>query len=638
MTNIIDTQTARVPTPPPPPPFPRDPLAQTFLVPANLADAENGTDGVLLGKITIYFEQISTKENIVLEVREVENGYPTERVLPFGRLVKRPSDSDLVAVSQAQSKNTDLIGTPFVFDSPVYLATEKEYCFVLKPGFSTHEYRVWIARLGGDDVETGNPVTNDPGVGVLFLSTNDRTWVAHRDESVKFDLHVKKFETVEANPNGEDLVLRNRSYVVLGGIELATGSLDFAGGMNVEVTGTDIGSIASWNPMTKEIVVERNSTSIPVGDGVEAYFPSFGSKPSDTASNGYKDRIANGTYNVAARDLKVAWFEPRLYRGEYSGAKISGFSYRFGSTGDYKGAVFNDRNHTLLSSSANNDLKTSNGAKDFYAKMTMATSNPYLSPTLDRQAASILFYESLIDADASDEHLPGGGNAQAKYVGQTVELAEDAEDLRVLLTGFLPSGTESRAYARLLHAADTTNIKDQYWSRLERIGPTIHSASEDRNDYIEIEYQIQKPSLENHTDWTDSNATWVVSDADQLTDVTVPSGETLTAGDLLLVSKTVTQYRVVKVASTTGTTVELEEDLDMDTGNTTYSVGKLDDEHARQAFRDAGAEIPGSAAYFDGDGRRYRGFGTFSVKVVLVSDDPRKIPSVRDLRVIALDI
>ena len=391
--------------------------------------------------------------------------------------------------------------------------------------------------------------------------------------------------------------------------------------------------------MEKELVVSQDTLAGPPSSAgnVEAYFESFGSKPASTDDD-YDDRVANGTFGSASRRAKnidVAWLEPRIYRGEYSNAKISGFAYRFG-TGDHKGAVFNDRNHTLLNSFVSNTLDTggSGTAREFEATMKMKSTNPYLSPTIDRQSASVVFYESLVDAsgDISNEHLPGGGNAQAKYVGQTVELASDAEDIRVILTGFLPSGTEARVYARVLHSADDRGIRNQYWSRLERIGPVIHSSSQDRTDYIEIEYQIQKPVSRTNATFI-GEASWVQASADVLT-----VANTVAAGDLILISKSASEYRVGVVESRTASAITLTRDLDLNTSNTDYDVSKIDDEYVHQAFRDAGAAIEGSAVYYDGNNRKYEGFRSFGVKIVLASDDPRKIPSIRDLRVIALDI
>ena len=231
MTNVASNEiTARVPNPLPPRPRPRDPLAQTFTVPRDLVDADDGTDGVFLSKIVVYFEGRSNKHNLALEVREVENGYPTPKVLPFGRVVKKGSQVSVATVSE----NAWSGGTTFEFDSPIHILTETEYCFVIKPGGDSHDYKVWISRLGGTDKATGNPVTRDPGVGVLFLSTNDRTWVAHTDENVKFDLYVKKFETADA---GETVELRNRPRVVLTDVVLGDGSMDIEGGMRVDLQG-----------------------------------------------------------------------------------------------------------------------------------------------------------------------------------------------------------------------------------------------------------------------------------------------------------------------------------------------------------------------------------------------------------------
>ena len=126
-------------------------------------------------------------------------------------------------------------------------------------------------------------------------------------------------------------------------------------------------------------------------------------------------------------------------------------------------------------------------------------------------------------------------------------------------------------------------------------------------------------------------------------ELTLNAPDTLKENDLLLVAdqSVPTKYRVGVVSSdTTSTTVVLKDGLDIDTtGTPTYNVGKVKPEYLHQAFRDPGSAIEGAAAYFVPETfSRLEGFRTFAIKAVLTSDDHRKIPSLRDLRAIALDI
>ena len=61
------------------------PLAQTFLV---QGDAEVETSGRFLSSIDVYFAGKDDNLPITLEIRNVVNGYPGSKVLPFSRVVK----------------------------------------------------------------------------------------------------------------------------------------------------------------------------------------------------------------------------------------------------------------------------------------------------------------------------------------------------------------------------------------------------------------------------------------------------------------------------------------------------------------------------------------------------------------------
>ena len=156
----------------------RDPLAQTFMV--------SEDDGCFITKIDAFFQK---KDNILpvwVEIRNVINGYPGPKVLPFGRKLIEPSEVNL--------SDDATVATTFTFPSPVFLKSGVEYCVV----FQTHslDYLMWISQLGEIDVSgTNRVVSKQPTLGVLFKSQNNRTWNAIQAEDLKFTLYKAKFQT-----------------------------------------------------------------------------------------------------------------------------------------------------------------------------------------------------------------------------------------------------------------------------------------------------------------------------------------------------------------------------------------------------------------------------------------------------------
>ena len=152
----------------------RDPLAQSFLV--------EETGGIFLSKIDTYFFSKDTAGlPVSMEIREMENGYPSPNVL--GEVALIPDEvntsSDATAV------------TTFKFVNPIYLKEYEEYCFVILS--SSVEYTMWISTMGEIDIK-GNRITTQPYAGVLFKSQNASTWTANQLQDLKFIIYRAEFD------------------------------------------------------------------------------------------------------------------------------------------------------------------------------------------------------------------------------------------------------------------------------------------------------------------------------------------------------------------------------------------------------------------------------------------------------------
>ena len=159
---------------PDPPPRRRgcDPLAQSFFI--------NDKGGVFVSSIDLFFYSKDTTAPVTIEVRTVENGIPTDIIVPSGKAIV-PAAS--VAISDDASKSTR-----FTFKKPVYLTDKNDYVFVVKS--ISKSYNVWVSRLGEKDVSTGFVIDKQPAIGVLFKSANDKTWISDQYEDIKFTLNL----------------------------------------------------------------------------------------------------------------------------------------------------------------------------------------------------------------------------------------------------------------------------------------------------------------------------------------------------------------------------------------------------------------------------------------------------------------
>jgi hypothetical protein len=154
-----------------------DPLAQSFLV-----DMRNG---IFVTSIEIYVGAKDTALPITVQIRHMENGYPTQKILPFGEVTLSPS---AVNVSSDASSSTK-----FTFPSPVYLESGREYCAVVMT--NSNVYTCWVSEMGQKDVQSNDFIDQQPYAGSLFKSQNNSTWTPDQMRDLKMKINRAKFTT-----------------------------------------------------------------------------------------------------------------------------------------------------------------------------------------------------------------------------------------------------------------------------------------------------------------------------------------------------------------------------------------------------------------------------------------------------------
>ncbi len=164
-----------------------DPIAQTFRV----SDYTSSTSvaGVFLTKIDLYFASKDATRPVFVEIREVDpsTSYVTSKVVPFSIVTLEAADINTSEDGSAP--------TPVFFSTPIHLLDGKDYAIAIKPAASNPNVSLFVARIGEEDLITGQRVSEQPAVGVLFASANDRTWTAVQEEDLKFDLYIANFDT-----------------------------------------------------------------------------------------------------------------------------------------------------------------------------------------------------------------------------------------------------------------------------------------------------------------------------------------------------------------------------------------------------------------------------------------------------------
>lgn len=170
-----------------------DPLAQSFII--------DKPGGCFITSFDVFFASKDDAIPISCQIRAMENGYPSKRILPFSDVTILPT--------QVQLSETAVIPTKFTFQAPVYLLSSVEYCFVLLS--DSNEYNVWVSRMGEDDITNNRTISEQPYAGVLFKSQNASTWTADQYEDLKFTSYLAKF-----NIGLQSKVIFNNTSLALG--------------------------------------------------------------------------------------------------------------------------------------------------------------------------------------------------------------------------------------------------------------------------------------------------------------------------------------------------------------------------------------------------------------------------------------
>ena len=161
--------------------FNMKPIAQTFLV----FQPNTGIDGVFLSKIDIFFKAVSSTYGISLQIRTVENGFPTSNIVAGGQAY--------LPATLTVASDDSTIATTFNFYTMPFLQTNTQYAIVLIPDGGNDQYLVWTAQLGDTDVSTNAPIYTNNQLGNLFISSNDLVFTPVITESMKYNLYVADF-------------------------------------------------------------------------------------------------------------------------------------------------------------------------------------------------------------------------------------------------------------------------------------------------------------------------------------------------------------------------------------------------------------------------------------------------------------
>lgn len=468
-----------------------DPIAQSFFVDGNVYK-----EGMFIPSIDLFFKNRGENLPVTVQIRPMVEGYPSATaVLPYAEAVLFPEDVKAVDIPNTQNSQT---ATRFTFPSPVYVAPDQEYAFVILT--NDYGYDLWVSEVGQNEVGTGRWVSQQPYLGSMFKSQSGRTFTALQNEDVMFVVNKCKFDTSGQvlftdlkSPNVTLPYLANTSFTANAFYDFFQYQSDFA-----ELPGTQVnmsyrgrsnttGSLdttyTAFTPDKNTLLSERKVVYGP------QYAPSFNVQMQISTTNQdvspviYQHRqnlvvVQNKINNMELSNSLVA------ITSAGSGYSNGAITFSSSSTGVSAAGIANvNATGAIVSTTV-----TSPGSGFFDT----------ITATVAGGTGAVLKVASETD--------PSGGPAAARYISKTVTLADgfDSGDLRLYLTACKPQTSNIQVYYKVRNSLDPDAIDNKNWVRMTQIGNTLKFSAAD--EAYEYEY---RPSVNaNSVSYTTNTATY----------------------------------------------------------------------------------------------------------------------------------
>lgn len=507
----------------------KDPIAQSFVV--------ESRDGMFLTSMDLFFYEKSSTNGVKVQIREMRNGQPTNVLIPYGE--------SHVAADSVLVSNDATLPTTFEFDDPVFLMNDTEYCFVVIPDSYDKSYRLWVSELGEFDITTGKRIAEQPNDGILFTSSNDRSWTPHQSEDIKFSLKKASFATnvsgtvVLEKPTTESFSIadvsgtfveneevKGLSYITISNALEA--ALDLNDSDPITIGGTvytvlDVSQfpvlkLDTYDSFSGGETFNDNSLNewVLTGPSTQGIGKIKLVRPTELMelyeSNGQfvegddiKGTESGATATLSAfLDYKIHMIHPIVASFTPSNTKLS-WEFRSFIDGSLtlsdwipiNGNFDNEFKTGYLAVPRSSEVANLSGQKSVQIRATLTSDNPNVSPVLDKSRMGALITENWINdpVDLLSEEYDGEGLAYSKCVTKAISFAEgqDAEDLKVYLTAYKPYVSDIAVFYKVIHAEDVTKISDRNWVQME----PFRNVWDDRK-FIELEYNI--PEAEKNVD------------------------------------------------------------------------------------------------------------------------------------------
>lgn len=441
-----------------------DPVAQSFVV--ETADSDKG---VFIKAIDLYFSNVDPRDEVLIQIRGCTNGYPNDSILYPYSWAKR-SASEIVVSDNGS------IPTKFEFETPIYLPSNDEYCFVVM--CNTDKTEIWISEMGKkafkptDTIQpTGEFISKQPYLGSMFISQNSTTWSAEQLKDIKFKIYKCKFKNsgraVFVNNNSDVYAAPNVKLMIENCLTFVKSS------KTVKLKAEGHG----WIPGDKFILnfgadVEENIFGIPkinlenklltVKNATPTYITfdvATAATGSGTAGGEYCSVIGwNIAFSYAQLLSKDIVLDKTKVDYIFNGRVQSNYTSIPSGSHDMSSDDIVDLNQTYVTK------KDADGGLMLICPIETTDAN--ISPILNSNAIG---FETHLNVISNIDYLDSNNNIQedaspARYIQKEVNLINPANELKIFFESNIPAECNISVY----YKTGTAKISDdEKWKKLE---------------------------------------------------------------------------------------------------------------------------------------------------------------------------
>ena len=457
-----------------------DPLAQSFYV--------NNQTGMFVSSIDLFFKEKDADLPVWIQIMPIINGVPSREVIV-------PGSTKYLSPAGVNISTTGATPTTFQFDEPLFLDSFTEYVIAVQS--DSKDYKIWAGKTGDLIVgSTQERVSKRTIIGALYLPQNTYKWEPIYDMDLKFRINRCKFTTGNHTAILNNATLPER---LLPGnpIDVTSGSVEVK--VNMKDHGLNVGdSVVLKNMGTIGGLAFGASQTVTITKiSGDCYFFNAGGAATSTTSGGGLNVTSTVNYQY---DLIVPYVENIIPQSTSITAQMkqtTGKSLAGAETPYTKDAAYSDITLKENNFLANPRVVTyaAKATKSAQMKVTLSSSNNYVSPVIDLQRSSLVLVGNRIDNQANsaaagfnvpypyvEETDKTAGTHLSKHITKPVTLLSDAVGLKVLLSANRPSVADFDVYYKAI-------TEDQILDNISwTLAPKVTNVPSDENKDVFREY------------------------------------------------------------------------------------------------------------------------------------------------------